>query len=383
MVVEFDPTALARPPRRYRRWFPSPRSFAIGLMATGVALLIGLGAYIAFHPRLRTMPARWSVRLRAGVEADPVLVNGLLLIGSMDGTLWALDATTGQRVYRRAPAALGIGGGIVEHEGLVYFGSDDHGVYAVEPATGDTVSVGYTNGPVRASPVIVGDRVVVGSDDGYLWVFRVGSLERIAEPFPAGSPIAGDLCVYQDRVVFCPLAGGVYVFDPATMKYEYVDVPGPICSCPIVTAGGTVWVGNDQGDIYAVDIETLAIEYVVQISQPVRGAFVEGEGNVYVGGNDGFLYVLRAHRPGLLNRVPSGAPVRARPTCESGMVYWASDDGVIHAATASGIPVAQAHIGDARIGSRPTLAPSGMLYVCDAKGLVRALGVAGPRSSGA
>ena len=116
-----------------------------------------------------------------------------------------------------------------------------------------------------------------------MWTFRVGTLEPASEPFPAGSPIAGDPCVYEGRVIFCPLAGGLYLLDPATGDHQFADVPGPICSGPAVTISGNVWVGNDLGDVYVVEIETLAVEHVARLPQPVRGGFLEQAGRVYVG----------------------------------------------------------------------------------------------------
>lgn len=381
MVVEFDPTALARPPRPPRRWLPSPRAFAIGLMVTGVLTMIALGIWIAKHPLLASIPLRWGVRLHAGVEADPLVIGDMLIIGSMDGTLWGLDAASGQRLYRRATAVLGIGGGLVEHDGLIYFGSDDHCIYAVDPHTGDTVASARTNGPVRASPVVVGDRVVVGSDDGYVWTFRVGTLEPASEPFPAGSPIAGDPCVYEGRVIFCPLAGGLYLLDPATGDHQFADVPGPICSGPAVTISGNVWVGNDLGDVYVVEIETLAVEHVARLPQPVRGGFLEQAGRVYVGGNDGSLQVFRSRPPGPMRELAAGGAVRARPEHAAGVVYWASDDGVLHACDLEGRALAEERVGGARIASRPAVSSSGILYVCDAAGRVRAYSLLGTEGS--
>lgn len=346
-------------------------------MISGLATMAALGIWIVTNPMLDPIPVRWSANLQAGVEADPLVVGDLLLVASMDGTLWGLGAATGQRVYRRAPAVLGIGGGLIEHNGLVYFGSDDHCVYAVDPQTGDTVAKARTNGPVRATPVVVGDRLLAGSDDGYVWTFRVGTLEPLGEPFPAGSPIAGDLCVVGDKVAFCPLAGGLYLLDPATATHQYAAVPGPICSSPVATPGGSIWVGNDLGDIYVVESESLAVEHVARLSQPVRGGFMEEAGSVFVGANDQSLRAFRASPPELLRTLVARGPVRARPTAVASVVYWASDDGMLRACTLAGEPIAEARVGDSRIAARPAVGPSGILYVCDASGAVRAFSALG------
>jgi outer membrane protein assembly factor BamB len=342
-------------------------------MVFGVVVMIALAVWIALHPRLPSLPTQWSATLRAGIEADPILEGNLLIVASMDGTLWAFDPMTGECRYRRAPAVRGIAGGLTAHEGLVYFGSDDHYVYAVEAATGETVASAATNGPVRTKPVIIGDAVYVGSDDGYLWSFRVGTLEPAGEPWNARSPIAATPAAYEDTLVFSPIRGNVYFLDATTGKHRYARVPGPVLSSPAVTLAGNVWIGNDRGDVFVIEAETLAVEHVTTLDQPVRGSIYERRGSVYVGANDGFLHIFRASPPAPLAHVSGGGSVRAQPTYDAGVLYWVSDDGVLHGSKPSGQPLSRTAIGSARISARPLAGPSSMLYVCDTAGAVRAL----------
>ncbi|MCD6352319.1 MAG: PQQ-binding-like beta-propeller repeat protein [Armatimonadetes bacterium] len=54
--------------------------------------------------------------------------------------------------------------------GLAFFGSSaDHKVYALDLATGDQRWVFFTGAPVRFAPTLAGDRVLVASDDGWLY----------------------------------------------------------------------------------------------------------------------------------------------------------------------------------------------------------------------
>lgn len=75
-------------------------------------------------------------------------------------------------------------------DGAVYFGSSgDDKVYSLDAATGEVRWSTFTGGPVRLSPAIWEDRVLVGSDDGHayclaandgrvLWKFRAAFSDR-------------------------------------------------------------------------------------------------------------------------------------------------------------------------------------------------------------
>ncbi len=70
-------------------------------------------------------PSRWGRVSTPESKRDPPGHRRHADHGSMDGTLWA-RCGIGPTPARRATAVLGIGGGLVEHDGLIYFGSDDH-----------------------------------------------------------------------------------------------------------------------------------------------------------------------------------------------------------------------------------------------------------------
>ncbi|MBP7561002.1 MAG: hypothetical protein KBA64_11025, partial [Armatimonadetes bacterium] len=57
------------------------------------------------------------------------------------------------------------------------------------------------------------------------------------------------------------------------------------------------------------------------------------------------------------------------------------DDGVLHACDLEGRALAEERVGGARIASRPAVSSSGILYVCDAAGRVRAYSLRGTEGS--
>ena len=60
-------------------------------------------------------------------------------------------------------------------DGVVYVGSGDDNVYALDAATGDVRWSYPTGGEIFSSPVVPGNVVYIGSEDGKLYALNTGS----------------------------------------------------------------------------------------------------------------------------------------------------------------------------------------------------------------
>src|SRR4029079_6597885 len=106
----------------------------------------------------------WSYTTGDIVAPSPAVVNGMVYVGSDDNNVYALDASTGALVWTYST------GGDVESSpavanGVVYVGSFDHKIYALDAATGALIW-SFTTGHIVFSPPAVANGVVyVGSFD--------------------------------------------------------------------------------------------------------------------------------------------------------------------------------------------------------------------------
>src|SRR5207245_7613157 len=77
----------------------------------------------------------WSYPTGNAITSSPAVFNGLVYVGSEDDKLYALDALTGARKWSYATGnAIGSSPSVVN--GIVYFGSDDDNLYALDAVTG-------------------------------------------------------------------------------------------------------------------------------------------------------------------------------------------------------------------------------------------------------
>jgi eukaryotic-like serine/threonine-protein kinase len=110
---------------------------------------------------------KWSYTTGAGtqpVQSSPAVANGVVYVGSDDYKVYALNASTGA-----LPGSFTIGD-IVETapavaNGVVHFGSDDGNVYALNASTG-ALLWSYGTGGGISSPAVANGVVYVDSYDG-------------------------------------------------------------------------------------------------------------------------------------------------------------------------------------------------------------------------
>ncbi len=123
----------------------------------------------------------WQHRLgtRRGLEATPLVVDGLLITSGNWGKVYALDARTGQERWTYDPGVEGQWGryaccdvvnrGVVERHGVVYVASLDGYLHALDLRSGrlrwkvDTLeSRARDHYAVTGAPLLAGDLVVIG-----------------------------------------------------------------------------------------------------------------------------------------------------------------------------------------------------------------------------
>jgi outer membrane protein assembly factor BamB len=104
-------------------------------------------------------------------SAIPLLHDGVLYAGSADGGLYALNPATGARLWchdARAPVFSGVG---LRDADTLMFGTMDGSVVLLDRQTHEEIRRMKTGGGVVTTPVIAGNRLVVGSRDYLIHAF--------------------------------------------------------------------------------------------------------------------------------------------------------------------------------------------------------------------
>lgn len=143
---------------------------------------------------------RWRFRARRGILASPIIHENLVFVGSLDWNMYALDARSGWSLWH-----FRVGGPIastaVVWNGIVIFGSADHRLYALQADDGKPVWRQEAKGQITGSPFVYNDAVYVGSVDGALYCVDAASGE-IRWRYETDGPITGRPHVVDGVVYF-------------------------------------------------------------------------------------------------------------------------------------------------------------------------------------
>ncbi|MCU4717263.1 outer membrane protein assembly factor BamB family protein [Halapricum hydrolyticum] len=214
------------------------------------------------------------------IETSPVVADGIVYAGvrGNNGTLYALDATSGDEVWtsrtwapiRSSPAVAG---------GVVYVGNDFGRVYAVDAADGtDLWKVNVSDDPIR-SAVVVGDETIYVADAaGVLHAIRN---EESHWSRDLGVPVDVSPAA-ADGTVYVPDSDGtLHALDPEDGSERWTASVDGTGTTPIV-ASGVVFVGTDAGTIYAFDATDGTELYTADAGSPVLSAPSAANGRLYV-----------------------------------------------------------------------------------------------------
>ncbi len=269
----------------------------------------------------------WTFQCEDEIRGGSMIYNGTVYTGSYDNNLYALNAATGEFIWKYATD-----GGIVSRpaafEENVYFGSEDHRVHAVSARSGKVVWTYYTDDRVRSSPRIAENHLFIGSDDKFLHAINLVT-GRDAWRFDTGAEIRGTPFVANDLVFIGNEAGDFFAVDfRGQVKWRF-KAKRNVTSSPWVQENA-VYFNSMDGYLYALDARTGFLLWRFRTDKPSIVSPVVNEGIIFTGSADGCLYAVEAKTSKEIWRYKTEHQVNGSPVIYRDAVYCGSVDGNLY-----------------------------------------------------
>ncbi len=300
---------------------------------------------------------RWRFQTDGPVRSSPVVAEGTVYVGSTDGHLYAIEASTGQETWRvdvgspvsSSPAVAG---------GLVLFVSADGAFHAVDADTG-----------------------------ALRWQFATGAVLPWEWGFEGWDVYLASAAVQGESVVFGGGDGTVYALDLQSGEERWrFSTDMRIRSTPAISEG-VVYIGGSDGIVYSLGLENGLVRWTYE----TEGASLRSEdfgfdrksiiaspavvdGAVYVGSRDGQMYALDQASGERRWRVSHDVSWAMSSPAVSGTALFAgtSDGLFVHRVDVTTGEEDWRFVGAGYTWSSPALAGN-TVYIGDGGGFLRAI----------
>ena len=275
---------------------------------------------------------KWKFHTDGQVISSPAVANGMVFVGSTDGNLYAVDLESGTQKWKLFTGVRVTSSPAVEN-GVVYFGSYSGRFYAVDAASGKLKWKFQTEGEKRFE-----GKHLHGSEP---------AAETMPDPFDfyLSSP-----ALWSGAVYFGSGDGNVYALDAATGTLKWKFHTGDVVHASPAISDGTLFIGSWDSYFYALDATTGKEKWRFKTGEDhniynqvgIQSSAAVMDGVVYFGCRDSNFYALDARtgeKKWAFNN--KGSWVITSPAVQDGKVYFAtSDTAMVYALDAkTGAPI--------------------------------------------
>ncbi|MEN6642320.1 MAG: PQQ-binding-like beta-propeller repeat protein [Armatimonadia bacterium] len=281
---------------------------------------------VEIAPPLRQV---WSYSTRGPIMGSPVVASGLVFVGSRDGHLYALDAKRGAEQWRlRTGDRIESTPAVANNR--VFVGSHDGRVHAAAADTGRRLWQRDVGAPIRSSVTLSGDRLFVGNRTGHVTAISIDSGSVLWKAQTAGE-VSAIPAVSNGTMVVGSWDGNFYAYatEDGTKLWQRVT-EAPVASSAAIVQN-VVYCGSDDGHLYALSLESGEVYWRMKLGSQIRSSPAVARDRVVVGCVDGRIVCVTAVDGDPVWSVQSAEEVLGSPAIAGNIVYIGSKDGALYA----------------------------------------------------
>lgn len=110
--------------------------------------------------------------------AAPALLPKIVVVGGRDKRLHGIDRITGKGLWEYKCRDRIDSSAVICGEKHAVVGCDDGYLYVIDIATGKEAWSTQIGAPIKTSPAVAGDWIIIGADDGVVYAFKNGAVKK-------------------------------------------------------------------------------------------------------------------------------------------------------------------------------------------------------------
>jgi serine/threonine protein kinase len=191
----------------------------------------------------------WKIDCGSSIRSTPLVFKDMVFVGNEAGDFFCIDYSGS--IKWRFQAKRAVTSSPIIHDGVVYFGSVDTLVYAIDTETGWIVWRYRLNKPTISTPFIKDNLLFIGGVDGKIYCLNANNARDVWQ-FEAQNQITGSPIVHNDSLYFGSVDGKFYCLEYQTGRLRWkFATKGPITSTPIAHES-SIFVGSTDRHLYAL-----------------------------------------------------------------------------------------------------------------------------------
>ncbi len=237
------------------------------------------------------------------IYSSAVYSKGMIYFGSQNRYVYAVEAVTGREVWSNETGAK-IDSTPVVHEDTVYVGSSDSNLYAFNATTGEFLWLYPVGGEIVSSPKYYNGSVFFGSKDWNFYAINVTDQSLTwGAPFQTGGEIWGSSAISDSRVFFGSNGGNFYSVwaDNGTIDWTFNTPPvsnGSVKFSSPTVYKGRVIVGSNDNNVYCLDEFTGQEIWRFMAGDYIYSSPAVHNDTVFISSNDFNFYALPLYEDG-------------------------------------------------------------------------------------
>lgn len=271
----------------------------------------------------------WKKQVYWGVWARIAWVKSRYLVASRDGYLYAFSAT-GTKLWRRKIADSILSSPAQDTTRLVWTSLDTNLFLFLQKPEVHRVWTYSTRGPIYSSPVLSGDVVYFGANDGFVYAVNLKT-RRLLWKFQTGASVEATPRLTEKLLLVGNTAGRMLALERKSGRLRWsTRLARGIWSTAAVSKT-TVFVGSNDSSLVALSRKNGGLLWRFRTRKELSSSPIVVGKQVVFGGQDGAVRSLDAKSGRLLWRFVTKGAIEGEMTLHNKTLLVGAGDGALYA----------------------------------------------------